>query len=37
MLGQYFKRKRDLVEIVMVAASGIGIATMSVFIQVSMR
>lgn len=37
MLGQYFKRKRDLVEIVLVSGSGIGLALMSVFIHVSVR
>ncbi len=36
MLGQYFKRKRDLVEVVLVASSGVGLAVMSVLIQVSL-
>jgi len=33
MVGQYFKRKRELVEIFLVSGSGLGIATMSVFIK----
>ena len=37
MLGQYFKRKRARVETVLVAGSGIGIALMSIFIQVGIR
>lgn len=37
MIGQYFKRKREMVEIALVSGSGIGIAVMSVFIQVSIR
>ena len=37
MIGQYFKRKRELVEIILVSASGFGIATMSVFIRTSIK
>ncbi|CAG7730022.1 unnamed protein product, partial [Allacma fusca] len=33
MVGQYFKRKRDLVEIIVVAASGLGILVMSILIN----
>ena len=33
MVGQYFKRKRELVEIILVSGSGLGITTMSVFIK----
>ena len=33
MVGQYFKRKRELVEIILVAGSGLGITTISVFIK----
>ena len=35
MVGQYFKRKRELVEIVLVSGSGIGITIMSYFIKES--
>lgn len=37
MLGQYFKRKRELVEVVLVSGSGIGLAVMSVFIHESVK
>ena len=37
MVGQYFKRKRELVEIFLVSGSGLGIATMSVFIKTAIR
>ena len=37
MLGQYFKRKRELVEVVLVSGSGIGLAVMSVFIYESVE
>lgn len=33
MVAQYFKRKRELVEIFIVSGSGMGIAFMSVFIK----
>ena len=33
MVGQYFKKRRDLVEIFLVSGSGAGIATMSVFVR----
>ena len=33
MVGQYFKRKRETVEVIVVAASGVGIAAMSAFIM----
>merc|ERR1719188_583955 len=35
MIGQYFKRKREFVEIILVSGSGLGIATMSVFIRMA--
>ena len=34
---QYFKRKRAAVEVVLVAGSGVGLALMSIFIQVGIR
>ena len=37
MLGQYFKRRRAAVEVVLVAGSGVGLALMSIFIQVGIR
>ena len=37
MVGQYFKRRREAVEIVTVAASGVGIAVMSAFIMEATR
>ena len=37
MLGQYFKRKREVVEMLLVAASGLGLSVMSVFIQLGIR
>ena len=33
MMGQYFKRKREMVEIFLVSGSGVGISVMSVFIK----
>ena len=35
MVGQYFKRKRELVEIVLVSGSGLGITIMSIFVKES--
>ena len=35
MVGQYFKRKRELVEIILVSGSGFGITIMSIFIKES--
>ena len=37
MVGQYFKRKRNLVEIFVVAGSGAGIVTMSVSIHLGVQ
>jgi len=37
MVGQYFKRKRDLVEIIVVSGSGLGILVMSVSIHTAIR
>lgn len=37
MVGQYFKRKRELVEIFLVSGSGLGITTMSLFIKTAIR
>ena len=37
MVGQYFKRKRDVIEIVMVSGSGLGITIMSIFVKESVR
>jgi hypothetical protein len=37
MVGQYFKRKREFIEIILVSGSGLGIAAMSVFIKVVVR
>ena len=37
MVAQYFKRKREFVEILVVAASGIGITLMSSFISRATR
>eukprot|EP00095_Tigriopus_kingsejongensis_P005305 snap_masked-scaffold337_size202799-processed-gene-0.14 protein:Tk05305 transcript:snap_masked-scaffold337_size202799-processed-gene-0.14-mRNA-1 annotation:"low quality protein: monocarboxylate transporter 8-like" len=36
MIGQYFKRKRDLVEMVLVSATGLGLAAMSIFLHATM-
>ena len=33
MVGQYFKKRRELVEIFLVSGSGIGLATMSTFVR----
>ena len=35
MVGQYFKRKRDIVEIALTAATGIGLASLSAFLMLS--
>lgn len=37
MIGQYFKRKRELVEVILVSGSGVGIATMSAFVRIAIR
>ena len=37
MVAQYFKRKRELVEMFIVAGSGLGIAFMSAFIKTAIR
>jgi hypothetical protein len=37
MVGQYFKRKREIIEIILVSASGLGISSMSVFIKIIVR
>ena len=37
MVGQYFKRKREGVEMVLVSASGLGLAIMSHFLKTSIR
>lgn len=37
MVAQYFKRKRELVEIFIVSGSGLGIAVMSAFIKGAIR
>lgn len=37
MVGQYFKRKRDFVETLLVSASGIGILVMSIFMEYALR
>ncbi|XP_059083393.1 monocarboxylate transporter 2-like isoform X1 [Tigriopus californicus] len=36
MIGQYFKRKRELVEIILVSGSGLGLTVMSMFLHRSM-
>jgi hypothetical protein len=33
MVGQYFKRRRELVEVVLVSASGLGCALMSYYVR----
>ena len=35
MVGQYFKRKRDIMEIALTAATGIGLAAVSAFLMLS--
>ena len=35
MVGQYFKRKRELMEIVLTAATGLGLASVAAFILFS--
>ena len=37
MVGQYFKRKREIMEIVMVSASGVGLWVMSHFLKTAIR
>ncbi len=37
MVGQYFKRRRELVEMVTVASTGAGVAVMSVFVMEATR
>lgn len=37
MVAQYFKRKREFVEIFIVSGSGLGISLMSVFIEGSIN
>jgi len=37
MVGQYFKRKRELVEIVVVSGSGIGILLMSMSMHTAIK
>ena len=37
MVGQYFKRKREVIEIVMVSGSGLGICAMSAFVKEAIR
>ena len=35
MVGQYFKRKRDIMEIALTSATGIGLAAISAFLMLS--
>ena len=37
MVGQYFKRRRELVEIFLVSGSGMGISAMSLLLKSAMR
>ena len=37
MVGQYFKRKREIMEIVVVSASGVGLCVMSHFLKTAIR
>ncbi len=37
MVGQYFKRRREAVEIALVGSSGIGLAIMTVFLHTTLR
>jgi len=37
MVGQYFKRRREAVEIALVGASGVGLAVMTVFLHTTLR
>ena len=37
MAGQYFKRRRELVEILLVSGSGIGISFMSLILKAAMK
>ena len=36
MVGQYFKRRRETVEIALVGASGVGLAIMTVFLHTTL-
>jgi len=36
MVGQYFKRRREAVEIALVGSSGIGLALMTVFLHTTL-
>lgn len=35
MVGQYFKRRRNVVEIVLVSSTGLGLCSMSAFLMIS--
>lgn len=37
MIGQYFKRKREIVEVILVSSTGVGLSFMSVFLQASIK
>ena len=37
MVAQYFKRKREFVEIFIIAASGVGLALLSLFVNGAIR
>lgn len=37
MVGQYFKRKREFVEIIVVAGTGLGILLMSIAVHMAIR
>ena len=37
MVGQYFKRRREAVEIALVGSSGIGLAVMTAFLHTTLR
>ncbi len=37
MVGQYFKRRREAVEILLVASSGLGVSVMLSFINTALR
>lgn len=37
MVGQYFKRRREMVEIALVGASGVGLAAMAAFLHTTLR
>jgi hypothetical protein len=36
MVGQYFKRRREVVEIALVGSSGIGLAVMTIFLHTTL-